>query len=142
MGLIRQAGGTKVPAGEKLRFKILKAVEDEGVHGPQVKLTLEVLDQKFASTELHTWAKIAVDEETGERYIADGGKLFNILMAALHGNTELINSFESLEDLLGALEGRTFVSITRARGEAGKYTDITGDMIFVDSEADFEDIPF
>src|SRR5215217_2361056 len=61
MGLItqRSEGGTKIPPGEKLRFGITSAVEDEGVHGPQAKLTLEVLSGKYKGETLLDWSKLS-----------------------------------------------------------------------------------
>lgn len=149
MGLVKRAGGTQIPAGEKLRFKIMKAVEDEGDHGPQAKLSLEVLDGEHAGTELLEWCKVAVDEEAEEQYVADGGKLFNVAMACFDGQMKVIDSFDTIAELLDALEGRTFVSITKPRGETGKYVGITWDMVYTDPKAgaedpeeDFDDIPF
>ena len=99
MGLVKKAGGSKVPAGEKLRFRINRAVEDEG-------------------------------------------------------NAKLLDSLESIEDLVDALVGKSFVSITKPRGKSGDYTGITWDMVYVDQQAskkkppaqqndeDFDDLPF
>jgi hypothetical protein len=98
LGLVKRAGGTKIPAGEKLRFKILKAVEDEGDHGPQIRL-------------------------------------FNVAMACFEGNAKFLDSMESIEDLADALDSKSFVSITKARGKNGDYTGITGAMIYVDQTA-------
>jgi hypothetical protein len=184
MGLItqRSEGGTKIPPGEKLRLGIEKAVEDEGIHGPQAKLTLKVLGGKYKGETLVDWSKLSqprldfvkalrgkdyseekiaeilrergfefnrIDEPEEELGLSEGGKLYNTCMAAFEGDVDTINSYESIEDLLAALEGRSFVSITKARGADGKYTGITWDMIYVDNEAsdrdseeDFENIPF
>jgi hypothetical protein len=151
MGLIKRAGGSPIPPGEKLRFRITKAVEDEGDHGPQVKFTLEVLDPQYAGNELFEWAKVAEDDE-GDQYVADGGKLYNIAMACF-GDLKTVDSFDSIAKLAKALEGKTFVSITKKRGE--KYVGCTWDMIYPDPQAkklatvpetededDFNDIPF
>jgi hypothetical protein len=42
---------------------------------------------------------------------------------------------ESIEDLADALDSKSFVSITKARGKNGDYTGITWDMIYVDQTA-------
>lgn len=154
MGLVKKAGGSKVPAGEKLRFRINRAVEDEGDHGPQVRLDLEVLGGEHSGAEMREWCKVGEDEETGEQYVADGGKLFNIAMACFEGNAKFLDSIESIEDLADALEGKSFVSITKPRGKSGDYTGITWDMIYTDQAAakkkppkqqndeDFDDLDF
>jgi hypothetical protein len=136
MGLVRKAGGgSKVPAGEKLRFRINRAVEDEGDHGPQVRLDLEVLSGEYRGEELREWCKVAVDEETDEQYVADGGKLYNVALACFEGNAKFLNSLASIDDLAEALVGKSFVSITKPRGKSGDYTGITWDMIYVDQTA-------
>lgn len=153
MGLVKRSGGSKVPAGEKLRFRINRAVEDEGDHGPQVRLDLEVLGGEHKGEEIREWAKVGLDEETGEQYVADGGKLFNVAMACFEGNAKFLDSIESIEDLADALVGKSFASITKSRGKSGDYTGITWDMIYVDQVAakktaeqandeDFDNIPF
>lgn len=154
MGLVKKAGGSKVPAGEKLRFRINRAVEDEGDHGPQVRLDLEVLDGEYGGAEMREWCKVGEDEETGEQYVADGGKLYNVALACFEGNIKLLDSIESIEDLANSLVGKSFVSITKSRGKSGDYTGITWDMVYVDQPAakkkppkqqndeDFDDLPF
>jgi hypothetical protein len=146
MGLVRRSGGSKLPAGEKLRFRINRAVEDEGDHGPQVRLDLEVLGGEHVGSELREWCKIGEDEETGVQYVADGGKLYNVAIACFEGNSKTIDSFGCIEDLADALVDKSFVSITKARGKNGDYTGITWDMVYVDAErqndGDFDDIPF
>jgi hypothetical protein len=135
VGLVKRARGTKIPAGEKLRFKILKAVEDEWDHGPQVRLDLEVLGGEYSGAEMREWCKVGEDEEIGEQYIADGGKLFNVAMACFEGNAKFLDSTESNEDLVDSLDSKRFVYITKARGKNGDYTGITWDMIYVDLSA-------
>jgi hypothetical protein len=146
MGLVKRAGGSKVPAGEKLRFRINRAVEDEGDHGAQVRLDLEVLSGEYSGAEMREWCKVGEDEESSEQYVADGGKLFNVAMACFEGNATFLDSLESIEDLADALVGKSFVSITKTRGKNGDYAGITGDMVYVDAERkhdeDFDNIPF
>jgi hypothetical protein len=81
-----------------------------------------------------------IDEPEDELMIADGGKLFNICMAAFDGQVKVIDSFDTITDLLDALVGRSFVSITKKRGKNGDYVGITWDMIYPDPDADFEAI--
>jgi hypothetical protein len=83
-----------------------------------------------------------IDEPEEEVKIGETGKLMNILMAAFDGNLKAIDSAPSIPALLEALEDRSFVSITKKRGKDKKYTGITWDQIYVDPEADFDDIPF
>jgi hypothetical protein len=191
MGLVkRSGGGAKIPPGEKLRFKIERAMEDEGDYGPQAQLKLGVLDGAYAGAEITEWAKLAQPrltrveamreeghddaaiarslkksgydfkkkiDEPEEPGVADGGKLFNIAVAAFDGNVQLLDSFGSVADLLEALEGQSFVSITKARGKNGDYAGITWDMVFTDQaataqtsagpatkdlEEDLDDLPF
>jgi hypothetical protein len=186
MGLIMQRsdGGTQIPLGEKLRFGIQQAVEDWGDHGPQARLTLEVLEGKHKGETLLDWSKLAqprldfvrnlrnknssdekiaeildqrgfefedIDEPETKLGLSEDGKLYNICKAAFKGDVKTVNSFESIDDLLKALEERSFVSITKARGTTGKYSGITWDQIYVDAAAEaaedpeedyFEDIPF
>lgn len=153
MGLVKRSGGSKVPAGEKLRFRINRAVEDEGDHGPQVRLDLEVIGGEHRGEELREWCKVGEDEETGEQYVADGGKLYNVALACFEGNARILDSLESIEDLADALEGKSFVSITKPRGKNGDFVGITWDQVFVDQAAakkaaeqandeDFDKIPF
>jgi hypothetical protein len=189
MGLItqRNEGGAKIPPGEKLRFGIVSAVEDEGTHGPQAKLTLEVLSPgKYKGETILDWSKLSqprtdfvknlrnkdysdetiaqiltergfdfndIGEPETALGVAWGGKLYNICMAAFHGDADTIDAYGSIDELLAALEGKSFVSITKARGADGKYTGITWDQVFVDTESseavgegpdeeDFEDAPF
>jgi len=84
----------------------------------------------------------AIDEPESEIGLSSGGKLFNIAMCAFGGRMDYIDSMESVEALLEALKGRTFVSVTKNRGTDGKYTGITWDQVYTDDEADFDDIPF
>jgi hypothetical protein len=146
MGLVKRAGGAQIPPGEKLRFRIGKAVEDEGDHGPQVKFSLKVLGGNYHGVELFEWAKVAVDEETEDEYVADGGKLYNIAIAAFDGDVDTIDSFDSIGDLAEALEGKSFVSITKFRGKNDAYIGVTWDMIYTDpeaqNEAEIEEVPF
>jgi hypothetical protein len=136
MGLVRKAGGgSKVPPGEKLRFVINKALEDEGDHGPQVRLDLGVLGGKYRGEELREWCKVALDEDTGEQYVADGGKLYNVALACFEGNAKFLDSLGSIDELAEALEGKSFVSITKPRGNTGQYVGITWDMVYVDQDA-------
>ncbi len=146
MGLVRKAGGgSQIPAGEKLRFGIVSAEPDEGDHGSQVKFKLKVLEGPYKNEEIFEWAKVGQDETTGVEYVADGGKLFNIAACAFRDPKKL-DSFYSVDDLVEGLVGRSFVSITKTRGSAGKYVGITWDMVYVDTEAeeaeDFSKIPF
>ena len=139
MGLVRKAGGgSQVPAGEKLRFGIVSAEADEGDHGPQAKLKLKVLDGQYKGEELFEWCKIGQDEDTGEEYVADGGKLYNVAVSALR-DPKRLDVFGSVDDLLAGLVGRSFVSITKMRGSVGKYVGITWDMVYVDTEAEAEE---
>jgi hypothetical protein len=132
MGLVRKAGGgSQVPAGEKLRFGIVSAEPDEGDHGPQVKFKLKVLEGPYRGEEITEWAKVGQDEATGQEYVADGGKLYNIAVCVLNDPKKL-DSFDSVDDLAEGLVGGSFVSITKPRGSAGKYVGITWDMVYVD----------
>jgi hypothetical protein len=90
-----------------------------------------------------------IDEHEETVKVGETGKLMNILMAAFNGNVEAIDSAPSIPALLEALEGRSFISITKKRGKDKKYTGITWDQIYtdpdagtVDPEQDFDDIPF
>ena len=146
MGLVRKAGGgSQVPAGEKLRFGIVSAEADEGDHGPQGKLRLKVLGGQYKGKKLFEWCKIGQDEDTGKEYVADGGKLHNIAVSAFR-DPKRVDTFDSVDDLLAGLVGRSFVSITKTRGSSGQYVGITWDMVYVDTEAeteeDLDDIPF
>lgn len=149
MGLVKKAGGSQIPAGEKLRFEIVSAQADEGDHGPQAKLKLKVLGGKYQGEEIFEWCKVGYDEETGEEYVADGGKLFNIAVNAFK-DPKVLDKLDSVDDLLELLVDKSFVSITKPRGSSGKYVGITWDMVYVDNEAeaknedeeDFHSIPF
>jgi hypothetical protein len=83
-----------------------------------------------------------IDEPEDDVKVGDTGKLMNILMATFDGDVEAIDSFESIAELLEALEGRSFVSITKRRGKSGDYVGITWDQVYTDPDADFDDIPF
>jgi len=150
VGLVRKSGGgSQIPAGEKLRFRIESAEADEGDHGPQAKLRLKVLAGQHEGEELFEWCKIGQDEKTGEEYVADGGKLYNVAVAAFK-DPKVLDKLDSVDDLLDLLVDKSFVSITKPRGSSGKYVGITWDMVYVDTEADaesedeedFSDIPF
>lgn len=145
MGLVKKAGGSQIPVGEKLRFEIVSAEADEGDHGPQAKLRLKALDGQYAGEEIFEWCKVGQDEETGEEYVADGGKLYNIAVAAFR-DPKVLDKLDSIDDLLELLVEKSFVSITKPRGSSGKYVGITWDMVYVDTEAeedeDFSNIPF
>ncbi len=134
MGLVRKAGGSQIPAGEKLRFRIESAEADEGDHGPQAKLRLKVLTGQYEGEELFEWCKIGQDEKTGEEYVADGGKLYNVAIAATN-DPKVFDKLDSVNALIELLVDKSFVSITKPRGSAGKYVGITWDMVYVDSEA-------
>ncbi len=190
MGLImkRKEDGAKIPAGEKLSFRITDAKRDDGDYGPQARLELEVVSGKYKCSTLIEWAKLAqprtdfvealrrkdytdekiaeilvdrgfvfddIDEYEEEVKVGQTGKLMNICMAALHGDLAAIDGLGSIANLLEELKGKSFQSITKARGTDGKYTGITWDMIYPapateasteapvdESEEDFEDIPF
>jgi len=137
MSIVRRAGGgTKIPPGERIRVKTLKATEDPGDHGPQLRLDLKVLHpKKYAGIEFPEWCKIAVDEGTREEYVADGGKLFNTLIASLAGDMGKIDSLKTIPQVAKVLEGKTFESITTTRGKDGQYFGLTWNMIFVDTDA-------
>jgi hypothetical protein len=113
------------------RLNRVKALREEGLADKAIAKSLQKSGFEFK--------KIDEPEEPG---VADGGKLFNICMAAFDGNVEAIDSFKSVSDFLKALEGRTFISITKKRGKSGDYVGITWDQIFTDPDADFDDIPF
>jgi hypothetical protein len=132
MGIVKKSSGPDILAGEKLRFSILDAEEVTGEHGPQVQFSLRVLDGAYRGEEIREWAKIGEDEDSGEQYIAEGGKLFNITLAAFGGDTKKIDSFDSIADVLEALVGKSFVSITKSRGKNGDFVGITWDMVYVD----------
>ena len=132
MGLVRKAGGAQIPPGEKLRFGIVSAEPDEGDHGPQAKFRLKVLEGQYKGEELLDWAKVGQDETTGEEYIADGGKLFNIAACAFK-DPKRLDSFDSIDDLIEGLVGKSFVSVVKTRG---KYSGITWDMVYVDAAAE------
>ncbi len=145
MGLVRRmGGGSQVPAGEKLRFGIVSAEADEGDHGLQGRFKLKVLEGPYKNEELFEWAKIGQDD-TGDEYVAEGGKLHNIAVAAFR-DPKRLDAFDSVDDLLEGLVGKSFVSITKTRGSAGKYVGITWDMVYVDAAAeedeDFDDLPY
>ncbi len=144
MGLVRKSGGSQIPAGEKLRFEIVSAEADEGDHGPQAKLKLKVLGGKYEGEELFEWCKIGQDEKTGQEYVADGGKLYNIAINAFR-DPKVLDKLDSVDDLLELLVDKSFVSITKPRGSSGKYIGITWDMVYVDVEAeneeDFDSLP-
>lgn len=144
MGLVRKAGGAQIPPGEKLRFGIVSAEPDEGDHGLQAKFKLKVLEGPHEGEELFEWAKIGQDD-TGDEYVAEGGKLHNIAVCAFK-DPKRLDTFDSVDDLIEGLVGRSFVSITKTRGSAGKYVGITWDMVYVDTAAeedeDFSKIPF
>ncbi len=144
MGLVRRMGGSQVPAGEKLRFGIVSAEADEGDHGLQAKFKLKVLNDQYKGEEVFEWAKIGQDD-AGAEYVAEGGKLHNIAVCAFR-DPKRLDTFDSVDDLLEGLVGKSFVSITKTRGSAGKYVGITWDMVYVDTEAeeaeDFSKISF
>ena len=76
-----------------------------------------------------------IDEPEKALGVSDGGKLFNICMAAFDGDVDAIRSFGDIPTLLDALVGKSFVSITRARGSSGKYVGTTWDQIYTDTPA-------
>jgi hypothetical protein len=177
MGLImdRDQGGTQIPPGEKIRVKIREADLDWGEHGPQARLNLEVLTEKYRGERFTEWATLAqprldfvknlrgknyedekiaeilrqrgfefkdIDEPEEAIRISDGGKMFNIAIACFDGNVDAINALDSIDDLLEALKGRTFVSLTRRCGQDDKYLGLVWDQVYTDPDADFGDIPF
>jgi hypothetical protein len=184
MGLItqRSEGGTQIPPGEKLRFRIKSAEEDWGIHGPQAAMVLEVLDGEYKGQTLRDWSKLSqprldfvkalrnkdysdekigeilrnegfefrsIDDDEEDLRVSNGGKLFNIAIAAFQGDLKAVDAYKTIDDLLEALVGKSFMSITKARGTDGKYTGITWDMIYTDPEASdaeaeeaFDDLPF
>src|SRR4051794_17273847 len=87
---------------------------------------VEILRQKGYKFE-------EIDELEEEAKVGETGKLMNIAMASFCGDLEAIDSPGSIEELLSALEGKTFVSITKVRGEGGKYPGITWDMVYPDN---------
>jgi hypothetical protein len=91
----------------------------------------------------------SIDDDEQDLGVSNGGKLYNIAMAAFQGDLKAVDAYKTIDDLLEALVGKSFVSITKARGADGKYIGITWDQIFVDPEAgdedpegDFDDLPF
>ncbi len=100
----------------------------------------EYSDEKIAEIlEERGFSFRDIDEPEEQLGLAEGGKMFNIAMAAFRGDRKAIDAFESIEDLFDALPGRTFVSITKARGKDDKYVGITWDMVYVDQDTDAED---
>ncbi len=61
MGLImkRKEDGAKIPAGEKLSFRITDTRRDDGDFGPQARLELEAATGKYKGATLTEWAKLA-----------------------------------------------------------------------------------
>ena len=115
----------------------MSAEANEGDLGPQGKLRLKVLGGQYKGKKRFEWCKIGQDEDTGEEYVADGGKLFNVATAAFRDPKKL-EAFDGIDSLLEALVGKSFISITKPRGSSGQYVGITWDMVYVDSEAETE----
>ena len=67
---------------------------------------------------------------------------FNIAACALKDYKKL-DSFDSIDDLIEGLVGKSFISVVKTRG---KYSGITWDMVYVDTAAeedeDFDDLPY
>jgi len=138
--------GQTFPDWSKLaqpRLDFVKALRDKGYEDDKIAQILKQRGFRFRQ----------IDEEEPNLAVSNGGKLFNICMAAFDGDMEAVDSFESVDALLDALEGRSFISITKTRGKEGKYTGITWDMIYPDSTSedsnpevskttDPEDMPF
>jgi len=184
MGLIqtRSEGTSQIPAGEKLRWEITSAEVDEGMHGPQAKMTLQVIEGEHLGSVITDWSKLSrprldfvanlrnknysddkiadilrqrgykfdrIDEPEEELMVSEGGKLYKILVAVFDGDLSKVDQYSNIDDLLDGLVDRTFVAVTKNRGQDDKYTGITWDMIYTDpkgdakdAEEDFDKIPW
>jgi len=105
---------TVLPEGENLNVRIKNAEQVSGQFGPQIKLDLTVIDGRFAGYEFNDWLKLHEDEETGEVYVKEGGKAWEVLAAVLGeaGAEEFENVFE--------LVGETLTARASLRGKAKK----------------------
>ena len=103
---------TVLPEGEPINVRIKNAEQVSGQFGPQIKLDLVVTDGQHTGYEFNDWLKLHEDEETGEVYVKEGGKAWEVLAAVL--GEAGAEEFEEASEL----EGSVFTARTSLRGKA------------------------
>ena len=88
-----------IPEGTPIDVLIADAQEVMGQFGPQYELDLDVINGEFKGYPFKDWLKLHRDEETGETYIKEGGKCWEVL-AAVFGETGA-EEFEDVSELVG-----------------------------------------
>jgi len=101
-----------LPEGSSINVRIKNAEEVSGQFGPQVRLDLVVIDGPYQGFEFPDWLKLNVDEETGEPYVKEGGKAWEVLVAVL-GEQDAEEPLEASE-----LKGLTLTARASLRGKA------------------------
>src|SRR5215204_4929118 len=103
---------TVLPEGSSINVRIKNAEEVSGQFGPQLRLDLVVIDGPYQGFEFPDWLKLNVDEETGEPYVKEGGKAWEVLVAVL-GEQDAEEPLEASE-----LKGLTLTARASLRGKA------------------------
>src|SRR5215207_10505427 len=105
---------TVLPEGTPVSVRIKNAEEVSGQFGPQLRLDLVVIHGPYQGFEFPDWLKLNVDEETGEPYVKEGGKAWEVLVAVL-GEQDAEEPLEASE-----LKGLTLTARASLRGKAKK----------------------
>jgi len=77
-----------LPEGETLVVKIMDAEQVSGQWSPQLRLDLKVLKGTYAGQRVRDWSDLSVDEESGQPYIEEGLKAWEIILAANDGDAK------------------------------------------------------
>ena len=132
-----------IPEGEAVVVKIMGAKQTTGQYGSQLELDLKVLMGPYAGQRFKDWSKLAVDEETGQPYIADDTKGWEVVLAAYGGNEKLAEKFKEPEELVG----KVVVGQTCIRGKATKRNGLLFGSIRAyrgdeaETEAELDELP-
>ena len=103
-----------LPEGTPVNCRITYSEQVKGQFGPQIELDLDVINGKFAGFQFKDWLKLHADDETGEVYVKEGGKAWEVLCATL--GEAGAEDFEEASEL----KGTTLTARASLRGKAKK----------------------
>jgi len=103
-----------LPEGEPINVKIKEAEEVSGQFCPQIRIDNKVIDGPHQGFEFPDYLKLHTDEDTGETYVQEGGKAWEVLVACF--GEAGADDFEDAAELVGEV----ITARASVRGKAKK----------------------